>query len=133
MPSLRLLDLSHNILGPNLPAWIFGVPVDGGVVFAPHLATLRLRANRLRNLPRHMWLAPCLFCLDISENAISGDLPRLSLEEVALVQKTRALGRTSVFLKQSPSITAEGNNLSTSVEVSGGAESCASRCTRDTF
>ncbi|KAL5106948.1 hypothetical protein TcWFU_006710 [Taenia crassiceps] len=108
-PSLTRLDLSNNAL-ITLPPWIFGVVVgaDGGggtprarerlasagsgvakpnsgglgrVTFAPRLSILRVCGNRLRSVPRQMWLARQLQCLDLSANSLT-ELPRASIEEV---------------------------------------------------
>ncbi|KAL5961249.1 Leucine-rich repeat serine/threonine-protein kinase 1, partial [Taenia solium] len=108
-PSLTRLDLSNNAL-ITLPPWIFGVVVgaDGGggtaharnrlasarsgvvkptsgsfgkATFAPRLSILRVCSNRLRSVPRQMWLARHLQCLDLSANSLT-ELPRASIEEV---------------------------------------------------
>nr|CDS21207.1 leucine rich repeat serine:threonine protein [Echinococcus granulosus] len=108
-PSLTRLDLSNNAL-ITLPPWIFGVVVGanegggtplmrdrlasaksgvvkpnggalGGVTFAPRLSILRVCSNQLRSVPRQMWLARQLQCLDLSANSLT-ELPRASIEEV---------------------------------------------------
>lgn len=108
-PCLTRLDLSNNAL-ITLPPWIFGMVVgaDGGggtprvrdrlasassgvvkpnggslgkVTFAPRLSILRVCGNRLRSVPRQMWLARQLQCLDLSANSLT-ELPRASIEEV---------------------------------------------------
>ncbi|VDL96491.1 unnamed protein product [Schistocephalus solidus] len=107
---LRQLELSRNNL-TSLPPWLFGAPItpspscsggqseQGPLVFgnfAPRLGVLRLGRNRIRTVPRHIWLAPCLFHLDLSENQIQ-HLPTLSNDEVVLATRNRALGRTSIY------------------------------------
>lgn len=112
-PNLNRLDLSNNALS-NLPSWIFGVVVGeaktgtvrpncasegdprvglaGGVVFAPRLSILRVCRNRLRSVPRQMWLSRSLQCLDLSSNLLS-ELPRATIEEVlnAMVLRTESI------------------------------------------
>lgn len=111
---LSQLDLTRNFL-ISLPTWLFGVPqlissligvpdCGSGVKkpgqsrrFAPYLSSLRVAGNRIRAVPRQMWLAPCLESFDVSENSIMA-LPSLSLDEVALATRSRTLGRSSVYV-----------------------------------
>ncbi|VDD77960.1 unnamed protein product [Mesocestoides corti] len=103
LEDLCVLDLSRNAL-TSVPPWLFGLSLSA-VTFAPRLGTLRLCGNQLRSVPRHMWLAACLFCLDLSQNRLT-KLPKLSVEEVAFAAKTRALGRPSVFPSSSKVVSA---------------------------
>lgn len=50
-------------------------------IFAPRLSILRLCDNKLRSVPRQMWLAKRLQCLDLSANLIV-ELPRATIEEI---------------------------------------------------
>ncbi|KAM7533897.1 hypothetical protein Aperf_G00000117352 [Anoplocephala perfoliata] len=80
-PNLTRLDLSSNFLSA-VPPWLFGT-TDGskaGPRFAPRLLILRLCDNRLHSVPRQMWLARRLQCLDLSANALI-ELPHATVEE----------------------------------------------------
>uniref|UniRef100_A0A0R3T3W3 non-specific serine/threonine protein kinase n=1 Tax=Rodentolepis nana TaxID=102285 RepID=A0A0R3T3W3_RODNA len=80
-PNLTRLDLSNNSLSA-IPPWIFGtIGAKSNPTFAPRLSILRLCENKLQSVPRQMWLARRLQCLDLSANSI-GKLPCATVEEI---------------------------------------------------
>nr|CDS25898.1 leucine rich repeat serine:threonine protein [Hymenolepis microstoma] len=80
-PNVTRLDLSNNSLFA-VPPWIFGTTgTKSNPIFAPRLSILRLCENKLQIVPRQMWLARRLQCLDLSANSIV-KLPCVTIEEI---------------------------------------------------